>query len=65
MTLKGVRRTLEGDLGLPAKALDEQKDVVTRLLDAVLLVRAHHGRRSRKFDCNCRISAPKCLCDAC
>jgi hypothetical protein len=33
--MKAVRRIVEGDLGLPKKQLDEQKDVVTALVDQV------------------------------
>jgi hypothetical protein len=33
--MKAVRRIVENDLGLPKKQLDEQKDVVTALVDQV------------------------------
>jgi hypothetical protein len=38
MTLKDVRRTLEADLGLEHKALDEWKEYVSAALDSMLQV---------------------------
>lgn len=35
LTVKGVRRILETDLGLPTKSLDAHKEFVTRLVDQV------------------------------
>lgn len=35
LSMKAVRRLIEGDLGLEKKQLDEQKDVVTALVDQV------------------------------
>jgi hypothetical protein len=43
ITLKDVRRKLEEDMGLERKALDAAKDVVARLLDALLQVRRRVG----------------------
>ncbi|KAF8067363.1 LIMR family protein [Scenedesmus sp. PABB004] len=45
LSLKRVRRIVESDLGLEQKSLDEQKDVVARLVDTIVLAQAAAGAK--------------------